>query len=411
MSEESPFQRAVLDDEPAEAPSRVQAAAASRAKKPSTVNSWLVVALLIVIAALLYRYRVPIQGDLFVSDAESRPVQARGELAPVEVSRIELFEAASPSVVHIRTNRLGVVDQRTASFDEIPAGNGTGFVWDERGYIVTNFHVLKDADTATVVFNDFSSFPAKLVGFAPDKDIAVLKVDVPAGMNLRPIPIGTSSDLRVGQFAAAIGSPFGLEQTFTTGIVSALDRSIRSVVGRPILGVIQTDAAINPGNSGGPLLDSAGRLIGVNTAIAGSAGGTSSGVGFAIPVDIVNRYVPQLIRSGVIERPGLGVVLLAGRELEALTQAGRMPVPGAMIRDAPPGSSAEKAGLRGIEMGAGEVALGDIIVAIDGQSVGSNEELVVAIQQRAVGDIVVLTILRDGERQDVPVELQDLSAL
>lgn len=381
--------------------------------KQSTAQSsganWLILALLIVIAALLYRYRVAITGDIL--PAEARPITPRGELGPQEQSQIELFKVTSPSVVHITTNRLGRRDPRSLELDEIPAGNGTGFIWDEDGHIVTNYHVIRGADSATVVLNDYTAVRANLVGFAPDKDLAVLRITVPAGWQLRPIPLASSDEVQVGQFVAAIGSPFGLEQTFTTGIVSALGRSIQAVTRRSINDVIQTDAAINPGNSGGPLLDSAGRLIGVNTAIAGGESGTSSGVGFAIPVDIVNRYVPQLIRTGAIEKPGLGVVLMPDGIVAELLRAGRIESPGALVRDVPPDSSAAKAGIRGLTFEGEETVLGDLIVAVDGEPIRSNSDLSDLIQEQEVNQTVTVTILRDGQRQEVPVKLQDLSAL
>jgi S1-C subfamily serine protease len=242
--------------------------------------------------------------SLFDPRAAPRAVNPRGELLSDEKSTITLFRQASPSVVNITA--IGVErDLFTLNLYQIPQGTGSGFVWDTNGDIITNFHVIQQADAAQVTLADQSNWKARIVGVAPDKDIAVLRIDAPAN-RLRPIPIGTSKDLQVGQSVFAIGNPFGLDQTLTTGVISALNREIESVTRRPIQGVIQSDAAINPGNSGGPLLDSAGRLIGVNTAIY-SPSGTSAGIGFAIPVDIVNRIVPELIRSGKVTRPGLGI--------------------------------------------------------------------------------------------------------
>ena len=238
------------------------------------------------------------------SRAAPRAVTARGELFSGEKSTIALFRQASPAVVNITA--IGVQrDLFTLNLYQIPQGTGSGFVWDTRGNIITNFHVIQNADTAQVTLADQSNWKARVVGVAPDKDLAVLRIDAPAN-RLPPIPLGTSKDLQVGQSVFAIGNPFGLDQTLTTGVISALNREIESVTRRPIQGVIQSDAAINPGNSGGPLLDSAGRLIGVNTAIY-SPSGASAGIGFAIPVDTVNRIVPELIRSGKVTRPGLGV--------------------------------------------------------------------------------------------------------
>ncbi len=221
----------------------------------------------------------------------------------------------------------------------MPEGTGSGFIWDEGGHIVTNYHVIKGADGAHVTLADHTTYRASLVGAAPDKDLAVLHIDAPKD-KLVPIRIGNSTDLQVGQMAYAIGNPFGLDLTLTTGVISALGREIQSVTKRTIKNVIQTDAAINPGNSGGPLLDSAGRLIGVNTAIY-SPSGSSAGIGFAIPVDEVNRVVPQLIKNGKVERPGLGVQVAhdqLARELGVQK--------GAVIVRAFRNSPAAKAGLR-----------------------------------------------------------------
>ncbi|MCZ6452167.1 MAG: trypsin-like peptidase domain-containing protein, partial [Deltaproteobacteria bacterium] len=225
--------------------------------------------------------------------AAPREITPRGKLSVEESLTIALFRKASPSVVNITTLTVRR-DVFTLNLLEIPEGTGSGFVWDNAGHIVTNYHVIQNADVAQVTLADQSTLKARRIGVAPDKDLAVLQIDV-AKSRLRPIPIGSSNNLRVGQKVYAIGNPFGLDQTLTTGVISALGREIESVTRRPIRGVIQTDAAINPGNSGGPLLDSAGRLIGVNTQIF-SPSGASVGIGFAIPVDTVNRVVPQLIR-------------------------------------------------------------------------------------------------------------------
>ena len=243
----------------------------------------------------------PVQGR---TAAVAREVAPRGPLGADEQANIDLFRRTSPSVVHITT--LAVQrDLFSLNVQQVPRGTGTGFAWDDRGHIVTNFHVIQGGSGARVTLADQSSHAAQLVGAFPDRDLAVLKIDVPAA-KLPPIPLGSSRELQVGQRVYAIGNPFGLDQTLTTGIVSALNREIESFNQRTIRGVIQTDAAINPGNSGGPLLDSAGRLIGVNTQIA-SPSGASAGIGFAIPVDEVSRIVPRLIRDGRYLRPALGV--------------------------------------------------------------------------------------------------------
>jgi S1-C subfamily serine protease len=235
-----------------------------------------------------------------------RLVSARGDLAADEKATIDLFERASPSVVYISTRRR-VVDFWRRDVRNVPQGTGSGFIWDEAGHVVTNYHVIEGASQAEVRLNDGRTYDAGLVGASPMHDLAVLRINVPID---RPpaVPLGSSGDLRVGQKVFAIGNPFGLDYTLTSGLVSALDRSLSEGSGIAIRHLIQTDAAINPGNSGGPLLDSAGRLIGINTAIY-SPSGASVGIGFAVPVDTVNRVVPQLIAEGEYRGPSLGVVV------------------------------------------------------------------------------------------------------
>lgn len=333
--------------------------------------------------------------------AEPRSVIPRGDLAADEKSMIAIFRQASPSVVHITTL---AVRQDAFSFDvfQIPQGTGSGFVWDADGHIVTNFHVIQEADAATVTMADHSNWKAHLVGAHPDKDLAVLRVDAPRA-SLHPIPIGTSHDLQVGQKAFAIGNPFGLDQSLTTGIISALGREIQSVTRRPIRDMIQTDAAINPGNSGGPLLDSAGRLIGVNTAIY-SPSGVSAGIGFAIPVDEVNRLVPQLIRHGRVIRPGLGVNLAPDHV------AAELGLPGVLILRVQPDSPAAKAGIRPARPArGGRIDLGDVILAIDGQPVRSVDELRTVLDRYELGAKIKVTLLRDGREVDVEVVLESVS--
>jgi S1-C subfamily serine protease len=286
---------------------------------------------------------------------------------------------------------------------EIPQGSGSGFIWDQEGHVITNFHVIQDAlrggGSAKVTLADQSAWDARLVGVAPDKDLAVLSIHTPQHL-LKPLAIGTSKDLLVGQKVFAIGNPFGLDQTLTTGIISALGREITSVNGRTITGVIQTDAAINPGNSGGPLLDSAGRLIGVNTAIYSSSG-SSAGIGFAVPVDIVNRVVPQIIRYGRVMRPQLGVRLAED------TVSRRWGLPGVLILQIEPGSGAEAAGLQGTRIDArGRPSLGDIIVGIESDSVENADDLMNALEKYQAGDTVTVTVVRGDERLRVPVTIQ-----
>jgi len=330
--------------------------------------------------------------------AVPRVVTPRTDLRAEEKLSISLFKQASPAVVNITA--LGVErDLFTLNLYQIPQGTGSGFVWDTTGNIITNFHVIQDADAAQVTLTDQSSWKARVVGVAPDKDIAVLKIDAPAN-KLHPIPIGTSKDLQVGQSVFAIGNPFGLDQTLTTGVISALNREIESVTRRPIQGVIQSDAAINPGNSGGPLLDSAGRLIGVNTAIY-SPSGASAGIGFAIPVDTVNRIVPELIRSGKVTRPGFGIQVAD----EQIAQ--RLGVNGVLVVDVLRGSAAARAGFQPTRRDAsGRVRLGDVITAIDGKKVSSPNDLFLTLEKYKVGDAVNVTSSRDGSTVQTKMTLE-----
>jgi S1-C subfamily serine protease len=330
--------------------------------------------------------------------AGPRPVTSRGELRSDEKSTIALFRQASPAVVNITA--IGVErDLFTLNLYQIPQGTGSGFVWDTRGNVITNFHVIQNADAAQATLADQSNWKARVVGTAPDKDLAVLRIEAPAN-RLHPIPIGTSKDLQVGQSVFAIGNPFGLDQTLTTGVISALNREIESVTRRPIQGVIQSDAAINPGNSGGPLLDSAGRLIGVNTAIY-SPSGASAGIGFAIPVDTVNRIVPELIRSGKIIRPGLGVQIADEQIAE------RLGVSGLLVVDVVRGGAAARAGIRPTRRDAeGRLRLGDVIEAVDGKKVESPNDLFLLLEKYKVGDSVTLSLLRDGRTVQTKITLE-----
>jgi S1-C subfamily serine protease len=332
------------------------------------------------------------------ASASPRAVVARGDLAADERNNIDVFKSVSPSVVHITTL------ERAASLfstdvSQVPRGTGTGFMWDERGHIVTNFHVIQGANGARVTLSDQSTFSASLVGVFPDRDIAVLRIDAPAA-KLKAIALGQSGNLQVGQKVYAIGNPFGLDQTLTTGIVSALNREIESVTRRPIRGVIQTDAAINPGNSGGPLIDSAGRLIGINTAIY-SPSGTSAGIGFAIAVDDVNRIVPRLIRDGRIPRPSLGISAAPPE----FNRAMKLPL-GIAIVGVAPGSSAADIGLRPFRRsGSGGVIGGDLIVAVDKEPVAALESMLEQFEKHQPGDTVTLTVLRQGSKIDLKVRL------
>jgi S1-C subfamily serine protease len=286
----------------------------------------------------------------------------------------------------------------------MPEGTGSGFVWDDAGHVVTNFHVIQNADAAQITFADQSVFQARLVGYFADKDLAVLKVDAPPG-KLKPIPLGRSDDLQVGQKVYAIGNPFGLDQTLTTGIISALGREIDSVTNRPIKNVIQSDAAINPGNSGGPLLDSAGLLIGVNTAIF-STSGVSAGIGFAIPVDEVNRVVPELIKHGKVTKPGLGVTL-------APDNLSRQWVPeGVVILDLLSEGAAAKAGIRGSSRQRnGKISLGDVIKSVDGKPIKALKDLYLVLDEKKVGDVVKVVVIREEVEMEFEVTLMPLQSL
>jgi len=324
-------------------------------------------------------------------------VAPRGDLDPDEKKNIAIFESASPAVVFI-TSLAVQQDAFSLNSNEIPQGSGSGFVWDLQGHVITNYHVVANTDVARVTLADQSTWDAKLVGWAPEKDVAVLKIAAPTA-RLHPLPLGSSDDLRVGQKVFAIGNPFGLDQTLTTGIISALGRQIESMNNVPIRDVIQTDAAINPGNSGGPLLDSAGRLIGVNAAIY-SPSGASAGIGFAIPAHSVEWAVPDLIRYGRIQRPTLGVQLAP----EGLMR--RMGLAGAMIFRVDQGSGAAKAGLRGLDRDVlGRWRLGDVILTIDGQPVQSSGELLVALEGKKPGQTVRVGLVRDGRKTEMQVKL------
>jgi S1-C subfamily serine protease len=335
---------------------------------------------------------------------QARPAAARPDLEPDERHTIDLFKDASRSVAFI-TTQVARVDFWTRNVLEVPAGSGSGFVWDDRGHVVTNFHVLLDedrlADSAKVTIGD-AEYEATIVGYARDQDLAVLKVAVPRE-RLVPIRVGTSADLQVGQKVYAIGNPFGLDFTLTTGIVSALGRTIQGVSGATIFDVVQTDAAINPGNSGGPLLDSAGRLIGVNTAIY-SPSGASAGIGFAVPVDTVSRIVPEIVAHGRVIRPILGVDL--DERLSAYVTR-RLGVEGVLLRGVARGGGAAAAGLEGTTVDRrGTVVPGDVVQDIDGKPVKSTSDLLGRLGSYRPGDTVTLTVWRDGKTRKVRVRLQ-----
>jgi S1-C subfamily serine protease len=332
-------------------------------------------------------------------NAKPRPVDARGPLLELETTNIDIYERAAPSVVYVE-NLLTTRKDFSLNQLKVPQGTGSGFIWDDDGHIVTNYHVVDGANAARVTLSDRSVYDVTQVWGYKDKDIAVLSIRAPRD-KLKKIKIGTSHDLKVGQLAYAIGNPFGLSHTMTNGIISALGREVESSNGHVIHGAVQTSAPINPGNSGGPLLDSGGRLIGMTTAII-SPSGASAGIGFAIPVDEINDIVPQLISNGKVVRPRLGVQIAEDQlaRQQAIDK-------GALILKVLPDSAAAKAGLQGTSLDkSGQLHLGDVIVAIDGKAINEGKDLFAVLERYHPGDAITLTILRDAKRQEVKVTLQ-----
>eukprot|EP01041_Mallomonas_annulata_P001393 gene1393-2681_t len=316
-------------------------------------------------------------------------------LQTAETQLIQLFDQSTSSVVNINTF-ISQINAYSMNIMEVPQGTGSGFIWDNQGHIVTNYHVIRNANAAkvTLLTSDGKSktYAASVQGVDPDKDIAVLTIDIQdpvVKQSLRPISVGSSFALRVGQAVLAIGNPFGLDHTLTTGIISGLGREVRSPSNRPINNVIQTDAAINPGNSGGPLLDSAGRLIGMNTAIYSPSGG-SAGIGFAIPVDTLKYVVDTLIREGKVVRPAIGISYLEGSQARVLGID-----KGVLVLDVPPGTPGSKAGMKGTTSSSyGGISLGDIIIGIDDNEISSEADLFKALEKYKVGDTITITVLR-----------------
>jgi S1-C subfamily serine protease len=330
--------------------------------------------------------------------ATPRTVPARPGLNAEESANIGIYRHVSPAVVSVANKALVRAGFFGFQVYEVPQGAGSGFCWDRKGHIISNYHVIHEADALTVTFADGKSYDARIVGVAPDYDLAVLKIDAPE-THLLPIQPGTSRDLLVGQNVLAIGNPFGLDTSLSKGIISALGRSITAMTGRKIHDVIQTDAAINPGNSGGPLLDSSGRMIGVNTAIL-SPSGAYSGVGFAVPVDTVSRVVPQLIEKGYVSRAGLGLQLLP----DHITA--RVGVAGVAVFGVPAGSTAAAAGIEGItRTRRGDLLLGDVIVAVGEQPVGTTDDLRTALDKFKPGETARLQLEHAGKKRSVSVKL------
>jgi len=368
----------------------------------SRLLSLLVAALLVAVAALSYRvYRLE---SIVLPHSQPAPivprvVTPREELGVSEKARIELFERTWRSVVHITTLAVRT-DPFRLNVLEVPSGTGSGFIWDQLGHIVTNYHVVKGGPPrARVTFADQRTLEAQVVGLSPRNDLAVLRV---AGMpaNLPALPLGSSHDLVVGQDVIAIGSPFGFDYTLSTGVISGLGREIVGAGNLPIIGAIQTDAAINPGNSGGPLMDSAGRLVGINTMIF-SPSGASAGVGFAVPVDTVARVVPELIAYGQEIRPVIGVDLAD----DALTA--RLGLPGVLVRSVVPGSPAAQVGIvpTRIDPMSGQLVLGDLITELDGVKVHKAADLYLQLEKHKPGDTVTVSVLRNGELRTLSLVL------
>ncbi|HVS81900.1 MAG TPA: trypsin-like peptidase domain-containing protein [Pyrinomonadaceae bacterium] len=324
-------------------------------------------------------------------------------LASDEQNNIEVYKTIAPGVVYIQSTTT--VRDFFGLFSEPVEGAGSGSIIDEQGDILTNYHVIANAEKLTVSFGGGKNYPAKVVGRDPDTDLAVIRLLESPKEQMTVVPLGDSDKLIVGQKVLAIGNPFGLDRTLTTGVISGLQRPIRAQNGRQIEGAIQTDASINPGNSGGPLLDSHGRMIGINSQIE-SPSGASAGVGFAIPVNIAKRIVPQLVRNGYVQRPKLGIT---PRDVESLSNQARLPVSyGVLIWAVQPGSSAANAGLRGlVQTENGDVELGDIIVAIDGEKVSNNDDLLKFLDQHQVGETVNIDVMRNGRHLTVPVKLME----
>lgn len=366
---------------------------------PDRLSRWITLGLALAVLAFVAE---PYVARLFYAAEAPRPITQAVDLSAGEKATIELFQKTSPSVLHVFAEQRrgpGAFLGRPSGTEERGGGSGTGFVWDAAGHVVTNNHVIANADRIRVRLSGGEIVDADVVGRAPDNDLAVLRLG-----RLRnpppPLAIGTSSDLKVGQSVFAIGNPFGLDQTLTTGIVSAVQRQLPTDGGGELTDVIQTDAAINPGNSGGPLLDSSGRLIGVNTAIF-SPSGASAGIGFAIPVDTVNRIVPQLIKNGRTPTPGIGIVV--GDE----AIAARLGIDGLVIVRTVRGSPAATAGLQGVDEQTG--ALGDIVIGANGKAVRRLSDLKRVMNEVGIGNRMTLEVERYGRTFQVEVTVRDIA--
>jgi len=362
---------------------------------------------LFAVAAFAFFERVVVQrlqpsGIAFTEEAPAGITNPAA--APDEQNNIEVYRKLSPGVVNVHSTSyardfFGYVEPRQ--------GSGSGSVIDQQGHILTNHHVIEGATKVAVSFGGQKNYAATVVGRDPDTDLAVIKLVEMPREGLTVIPLGDSDRLEVGQKVLAIGNPFGLDRTLTTGVISGLQRPIRARNDRPIEGAIQTDASINPGNSGGPLLDSHGRMIGINSQIL-SPSGASAGVGFAVPVNIAKRIVPQLVRFGQVRRPKLGI---SSREIAQLRGRIELPVSeGLLIWQVAPGGPAANAGLRGMtQTENGDLEMGDIIVGMDGEKLDNSDDLYRLLDKHQIGDVAQVQILRNGRRTTVPVRLIDVS--
>jgi 2-alkenal reductase len=336
---------------------------------------------------------------LWVSATTPRAITPRADLTEAERTTIKLYQTASPSVVHV----FARANQGSSLFEpeETVVQSGSGIVWDAAGHVVTNNHVISGTNEIGARFKTGELVAARVVGTAPNYDVAVLQLERVRTV-LRPITVGSSADLQVGQAVYAIGNPYGLGQTLTSGVISALNRRLPTSTPYEVQGVIQTDAAVNPGNSGGPLLDDAGRLIGVNTAIL-SGSGAFAGISFAIPVDIVNRIAAQLIKEGHVPMAGIGIV--AASEATAT----RLGIDGVIVVRVLPNSPAARAGLEGAASAGGTVA--DVITAVNGEPVRNISDLATIFEQIGVGKTAQLTVERDRQSRTVEITVADVSGL
>jgi len=324
-------------------------------------------------------------------------------LATDEQNNIEVYKSVSPGVVYIQSSTT--VRDWTGLFAQEREGAGSGSIIDDQGDILTNYHVIADAEKLTVSFAGGKAYPARVIGKDPDTDLAVIRLLEQPKEAMTVVPLGDSDHLIVGQKVLAIGNPFGLDRTLTTGVISGLQRPIHAENNRLIEGAIQTDAAINPGNSGGPLLDSHGRMIGINAQIE-SPTGASAGVGFAIPVNIAKRIVPQLVKNGAVLRPTLAITM---KNVEDFGRQAQLPVPdGVLIWTVRMGGAGANAGLRGLSRTEdGDVELGDIIVGIDGQKISNDDDVYRVLDKHQIGDTVNVEVIRRGRKATVPVRLTD----